>query len=198
MDDYVTFEAVLKGQGLTRNLSINFNNLHLVRPCMEYMASFKEALFEYMAHRVEEFSYPKLTTEKDVKAYLRRVADYEKGKVPEHHVPSSAFWLVDGQQYLGSGDVRHHLNDQLRRLGGNIGYAIRPAGWGRGLGTTNLALLLNEAKKLGIQRPVITCFDENIASYKVIEKNGGILKGKVENRVMGYKRLTRLYEIDIM
>ena len=182
---------------MLRRLDIDFNNLHLVEPCMEYMDSYKEALMEYMAHRVEEFSYPKLSTNGDVRAYLRRVKNYKKGKVQEGHVPSSAFWMVDGVHYLGSGDVRHHLNDALRRLGGNIGYAIRPAAWGKGLGTRQLALLLTEAAKLGIQKPLITCFDQNIPSYKIIEKNGGILLNKIENRAYGQKRLTRIYEIDL-
>jgi len=190
------FRDVLAGVGQgVRELDVDFSGLRLVRPCMEYMDSFQEALLEYMAFRVEEFSYPKLSNARDIKAYLKRLDKFRKGKVPEGFVPSSAFWLVDGRQYLGSGDVRHYLNDNLRRLGGNIGYAIRPGGWRQGLGTIQLALLLDEAGRLGVQTPIITCFEHNIGSIKIIEKNGGVLINTVQNRVKGSKVLTRIYEV---
>lgn len=192
-----TYAAVLQGQGLVRNLDIDFNNLHLVEPCMEYMDSFREALLEYMAHRVEEFAYPKLSNSRDAKAYLRRIKNFRKGKVPQGFVPSSAFWLVDGRHYLGSGDVRHCLNDALKRLGGHVGYSIRPSAWHKGLGNIQLALLLEQARLLNIERAVITCYDSNSASAKVIEKNGGILVNKVVNRVQGVKKLTRIYEVEL-
>lgn len=193
-----TFKAILLGQPgmMPKNkLDINFNNLYLVTPCAEYMSSFKEAINEYMAHRVEEFSYPKLSTQKDEKAYLKRIKGYAQGKVPEGFVPSSAFWLVDGQHYLGSGDVRHHLNDNLRRFGGNIGYSIRPGAWGLGLGTINLALLIKEAKTLGVAEPLITCYETNIGSIKIIEKNGGTHIDTVQNRVKAILTPTRIYQI---
>jgi len=36
-----------------------------------------------------------------------------------------------------------------------------------------LRLALLEAKKLGIEKVLLTCSDDNIASAKVIENNGG-------------------------
>jgi len=192
-------EALLAGheEQVLHDIDINFKNIHLVQPCHEYLQSFREAIMEYTAFRVEDFVYPKITTQRDANAYFRRLARYRKGKVPKGHVQSSAFWLVDGVNYLGSGDVRHELNEQLCRLGGNIGYSIRPAAWRQGLGTVQLGLLLQEAVKIGVLRPTITCFDDNIASIKVIEKNGGVRVNMVTNRVRGEKRLTRIYEIEI-
>ena len=152
---------------------------------------------EYMAHRVEDFAYPKLSNKRDIKAYLKRLDEFRAGKVPDGFVPASAFWLVDGVHYLGSGDVRHALNAHLQRLGGNIGYSIRPAAWGKGLGTVQLAFLLQEARKLGVEKPIITCYDENFASIKIIERNGGVLVKKVVNRVYGKQRLTRIYEVNL-
>ncbi|MCL2415389.1 MAG: GNAT family N-acetyltransferase, partial [Defluviitaleaceae bacterium] len=107
------------------------------------------------------------------------------------------FWLVDKNLYLGTGDIRHFLTDQLKKLGGNIGYSIRPAAWRNGLGTIQLALLLLESKKLNILSPIITCFDHNIGSARIIEKNGGILLQKVFNWHNGKEILTRIYRIDI-
>jgi len=180
-------------------INIDFGNLHLVRPCVGYMHSYRAAIYEYCKWAVEDFAYPKITTRRDVAAFLRRTEQFRRGVgVPSGFVPSSAFWLVDGRNYIGSGDVRHFLNSRLRHLGGNIGYSIRPAAWGRGLGTLQLSMLLHEAKKLHIAKPIITCFDTNAASAKVIEKNGGVLLEKRLNQTDdGKNKLTRIYEIDL-
>ncbi|MCL2396974.1 MAG: GNAT family N-acetyltransferase [Defluviitaleaceae bacterium] len=177
---------------------IDFNNIHLVQPCMKYMDSYREAIVEYLQQRVEDFAYPKVAGKRAAMAYLQRLDNMRRGiGVPIGFVPYSAFWLVDGRQYLGSGDVRHYLNDKLRRLGGNIGYSVRPSAWRRGLGTLQLALLLDEAAGLRISKPVVTCFDVNAASARVIEKNGGVLVSKVNNRIDGQDKLTRVYQIDL-
>jgi len=42
---------------------------------------------------------------------------------------------------------------------------------------------------------LITCADDNIGSYKIIEANGGQLENKVENEDCGEKFLTRRYWI---
>ena len=42
---------------------------------------------------------------------------------------------------------------------------------------------------------LITCDDDNIGSYKIIEANGGILENKVENEDQGENFLTRRYWI---
>lgn len=186
-----------KAEQVLHDIEVNFQNLHLVYPCWKYLDSYRQGILEYMAYRVEDFAYPKITTQRDAKAYFKRVDKFRKGKVPIGFVPSSSFWLVDGENYLGSGDVRHRLNENLSRLGGHIGYSIRPAVWKQGLGAIQLGLLLLEAQKLGIARPMITCFDDNIGSIKVIEKNGGIRVNMVTNRVRGEKRLTRIYEINL-
>ena len=177
---------------------IDYSNLHLTPPCMAYMDSFRAAIADYRAYNVEDFGYPKVRTRAAAKAYIDKMDNMRRGlSVPRGFVPSSAFWLVDGRQYLGEGHVRHFLNDNLKRFGGNIGYSIRPKFWGKGLGTRQVALLLEEAKKLYIFRPIITCFEHNIASARIIEKNGGMLVQKVNNKINGRNRLTRIYQVDL-
>lgn len=39
-----------------------------------------------------------------------------------------------------------------------------------------LRLALIEAKKLGLEKVLVTCYDDNIASAKVIENNGGVFE----------------------
>ena len=177
-------------------LDINMNALKLVKPCQTYRESFIAAIAEYRRHKVIDFGYPEVEMDADFFYFLRRCEERREGKnLPRGYVPDSAFWLTDGVHYLGSGNVRHFLNQELKGYGGHIGYSIRPAAWGRGLGTVQLRLLLTEAKKVGITTARLTCFDDNIGSYRVMEKNGAVLINKVENRVNGRLRLTRVYEI---
>ena len=97
-------------------------------------------------------------------------------------VPASRFWLIgDADRYLGDVDVRHHLNEALRRFGGHIGYTIRPSERRKGYGGLICRLGIMEARKLGIGDILITCDDDNIGSCKIIEANGGQLRDKVDN-----------------
>ena len=183
---------------MASNFNINYENIHLIKPHMAYMDSYRAAIEEYRARGVEDFAYPNVSSKRSALAYLRRVENFRRGiGIPRGYVPGSSFWLVDGQHYLGSGDVRHYLTESLLKLGGNIGYSINPQFWRHGLGTLQLGLLLQEAKKLHITKPIVTCFDGNTASAKIIEKNGGVLLRKITNRFRGEDRLTRIYEIDL-
>lgn len=74
------------------------------------------------------------------------------------------------------GSVRHYLNDNLKVYGGHIGYSVVPDERKNGYGTIILSLLLEEAKKLGINEVLVICDKNNIGSIKVIEKNNGIIR----------------------
>lgn len=123
-----------------------------------------------------------------------------RGVAEPGFVPASLFWLVepsdaaaaiacalaanDGEtaaaaaasvRILGTLHLRHRLNDRLLAHGGHIGYAVRPDARGRGLAKRMLAMGLEEARRLGLSRVLVTCLRENIASASVIRANGGVL-----------------------
>jgi predicted acetyltransferase len=83
-------------------------------------------------------------------------------------------WIVEGDRVLGGIALRHELNDFVLRVG-HIGYGIRPSSRRRGLATWALGRTLEEARVLGLDRVLITCEVDNIASMKTIERHGGIL-----------------------
>ena len=84
------------------------------------------------------------------------------------------------------------------QFGGNIGYGIHPKYWKQGYGTMALKLGLEKAKEIGLKDKVlITCDDDNIGSCKIIEKNGGILENKIENRDDDEVFLTRRYWVKL-
>jgi predicted acetyltransferase/catechol 2,3-dioxygenase-like lactoylglutathione lyase family enzyme len=127
---------------------------------------------------------------------LLRAEDPERlapGMVPETH-----YWLILGDEWVGSLRLRHHLNDTLRKYGGHIGYEIRDGFRQRGLGHRNLALGLEKARELGLDRVLITCDSSNIGSRKIIEGAGGVLEA--EELFSGFglsERLTRRYWVEL-
>lgn len=93
-------------------------------------------------------------------------------------LPSRRFWLWDGQ-FCGTINVRWQLGTAALPgyVSGHVGYAVVP--WKRRLGyaTRALALLLPVCRDVGLSIVTITCDEDNLASRKVIEANGGVLVG---------------------
>jgi predicted acetyltransferase len=111
-------------------------------------------------------------------SYMAQIERFRRGVALQPRlVPSSEFWLVKGRRILGRISVRHRLNANLEIEGGHIGYDVRPSERRKGYGSLMLKLALEEARKMGLKRVLITCDTDNIASAKIIEKNGGIFEG---------------------
>lgn len=110
------------------------------------------------------------------KRWLSRQEEWSEGRnLPDGYVAQTLYWLVDGGMPVGIGKIRHALTAESRESGGNVGYAIASACRGRGYGKVLLGLLLEEAKKMGLDEILLTVDKGNIASKKVVEANGGIL-----------------------
>lgn len=176
--------------------------MKLVLPSAEYKDSFIEAVKEFQqdddyTHRTlayKELSIPEL--EADFESFVERKISSAQGEnLPDGFVPSTEYWFVDGTEYIGRVTVRHRLNEKLLNIGGHIGYDIRPTKRGRGYGNEMLRLALQKAKEFGISRVLITTDMRNVASRKIIEKNGGILENQIPNPEMGHDALR--YWIDI-
>ena len=76
---------------------------------------------------------------------------------------------------IGEVGIRTTLNDFWCNKGSQIFYKIRKSERKKGYGTRMLELALIECRKLGFQKVRINCDDNNVASKKVIEKNGGVI-----------------------
>ena len=101
--------------------------------------------------------------------------------VREGLVPATTFMAVNEEGHLvGMIDIRHRLNDYLLQFGGHIGYSVRKSERQKGYATEMLKLALEEARKIGIERALVTCYKDNIASAKTIQKNGGVLENEIE------------------
>ncbi|MFD9078560.1 GNAT family N-acetyltransferase [Streptomyces erythrochromogenes] len=85
-------------------------------------------------------------------------------------------WIVEGDRVEGGIALRHGLSHHLTEFG-HIGYGIRPSSRGRGLATWALGRMLDEARALGLDRVLLVCEVDNLASVGTIERNGGVLEG---------------------
>lgn len=97
-------------------------------------------------------------------------------------VPNEALWLSKGNEFLGAFNLRLELSPNLKLVGGHVGYEIRESHRGQGLATIGLALVKKRAwEKHRLSELLITCSPENVASERVIIKNGGIYQDTLEN-----------------
>ncbi|WP_280253537.1 GNAT family N-acetyltransferase [Nocardia abscessus] len=101
-------------------------------------------------------------------------------------------WIVEDDQVLGGIALRHEFDDFVR-WAGHIGYGIRPSARRRGLATWALGRMLDEARKLGMDRVLIICAADNIASAKTIQRHGGVLESIRDTQLGPARR----YWIDI-
>ncbi|MDO5676711.1 MAG: GNAT family N-acetyltransferase [Propionibacteriaceae bacterium] len=97
-------------------------------------------------------------------------------------VPATMLWAVADGEWLGRVSVRHELNDFLRQVGGHIGYAVRPSVRRRGIGGLLMRAGLDRLAELGVDNALVTCDDDNVASYRIIESAGGALENVVEGK----------------
>jgi predicted acetyltransferase len=103
--------------------------------------------------------------------------------------------FLDGK-IIGRSSIRHELNESLTQVGGNIGYAVATPYRGKGVATEILKQSLLYCRDvLGLSKVLVTCNDDNVASYKTIEKNNG----KLEDRYISEdgSRMTRRYWIKL-
>lgn len=127
--------------------------------------------------------------------YLEQLAAHEQGLgLPEGWV-ASALWgaFADGE-LVGRTCIRFELNEHLLQVGGHIGYGVRPAHRRRGHATGILRLSLAELARRGVESALVTCDEQNIASARTIEANGGVLENIIpvgEGRTMRFWVPTR-------
>lgn len=116
-------------------------------------------------------------TKTEFAAFVQKRINESRGQdLSAGRVPATYYILYDeNRNPVGLGKLRHYLNENLRKEGGHIGYGIRPSCRLRGWGSLLLASLLKEAAAKKIDKVLITIKEENTASRKVTENNGGCL-----------------------
>lgn len=144
----------------------------LIRPTTELVEEFMAMREEYLSAGEDRYA----SAGDDFAAYIRALLDASSGVgLRTGRVPYTTFWLQSARRLIGRSSIRHHLTPELEAEGGHIGYDIRPTERRKGYGTLILRLTLEKARELGLNRVLLTCDTDNVASAKIIEKNGGEL-----------------------
>lgn len=130
--------------------------------------------------------------------WLIRINDEREGKIP-NVVPTENFYLIrkNDNRIVGSSNIRLKLDDNLRDIGGHIGYSIRPSERRKGYNKINLYLALKVLKEYKIDYAYLDCLDTNIGSYKTMEALGGVLIEKKEKEHNEQVDLWRKYYFDV-
>lgn len=159
--------------------------LKLIKLTKAYEAQLGEMIDEWK--RDQELNHtnrsPWAIFKNDYHDFDHYLEDLELKTATEGRVPDSVFFLLDTERdrLLGAVNIRHYLNDALLKAGGHIGDGIRPSERRKGYATELVRLALEECRKLGIQRVLMTCDRDNIGSAKSIIKNGGVLENEFIN-----------------
>ncbi|HLI08558.1 MAG TPA: GNAT family N-acetyltransferase [Ktedonobacteraceae bacterium] len=153
--------------------------LRLVKPAVEYREAYTEMVRELLETDEAWFNNFPLALE-DFPAFVRELEEEAQGvNLPPGVVPQQTYWLLreneDGVTILGEIRLRPTLAEAFEEHHGHIGYNIRPSQRGKGYATRQLALVLQEARRSGLARVMLTVEGDNPASVRVIEKNGGKL-----------------------
>jgi predicted acetyltransferase len=153
----------------------------LVKPSIEYKNSFIAAIREFRAEKSTFFAELDIAVvEENFESYVNDLLSREKTPSKPGWVPSTTFWLIDDDIFIGYANVRHALNENLRKFGGHIGYAIRSSQRRQGHGTEMLRMTLMESRAMGLKKVLITCDETNSGSRKIIEANGGVLEDVIQ------------------
>jgi predicted acetyltransferase len=131
-----------------------------------------------------------------LRQYLEVLAKHRHGEhLPPHLVPSTFLFAFVGPRIVGRVSIRHRLSPVLEHIGGHIGYAVVPEFRRKGYGTEILRQAIVIAReKLGLARVLVTCDEDNVASIRVIERNGGVLEDVVTGADLSQPK--RRYWID--
>ncbi|HLW02797.1 MAG TPA: GNAT family N-acetyltransferase [Ktedonobacterales bacterium] len=153
------------------------DGLTLVAPTVALAEPYAAMVREFMETDEAWFTNFPLALE-DFAAFVCELEDEAQGiDLPPDVVPQQTYWLVqDGTAVLGEIRLRPHLTEPFEQHHGHIGYNVRPAQRGHGYATRMLALALEKAREQGLPRVMLTIEGENLASARVIEKNGGKLE----------------------
>lgn len=127
--------------------------------------------------------------------WLAMMRDRETGRtLPDGIVPETFLLAIVDGEVAGRGSVRHRLTQRLEVVGGHVGYAVRPTFRRRGVATALLRGCLDVLRGLEVDMAVVTCADGNVASARIIEAAGGVLRDVVPDP---HGRPTRRYDVPV-
>ena len=123
-----------------------------------------------------------VTYDEYLKNVLPVLMSYEHPvNMPDWFVPETYYYLWEGDSLVGEYRIRHYLTEALRKGAGHIGYSIRRDVRGNGYGTEGLRMTIEFARQIVLEDEIyLRVNKDNIASQKVMMKNGAYIAGEDE------------------
>ncbi|MBP5534789.1 MAG: GNAT family N-acetyltransferase [Alphaproteobacteria bacterium] len=124
-------------------------------------------------------------TRKEFSEFCKKnVLNAKKEALPKDKVPQIMYIIFDDAIPVGFGKFRPFLNEFcIKTRAGHFAYMISPKYRKRGYATAFLSFIKTEAQKAGLTEIEGTPLQKNIASRRVMEKNGGVVKEYNEDEV---------------
>ena len=171
------------------------NNMLFLRPLQKQdFESFCSAVDAFMGDAPAwDFAF-QFDRETSFTLYVETVQSWENGM--EGFVPCTYLVAVVRDQIVGRVSIRHELNDFLREYGGHVGYGVIPSERGKGYATEILRQALDICAEMKLRKIMISCDVDNLASKKVIEKNGGVFERETELDSVDTQKLIYSIETD--
>jgi len=178
----------------------SMKRMALVWPALEYLDSYLDALTRGFAHdnvrglaaTMEEIE----AIHKNPQSFVESLVDPEGKGAPitlpngmvVKRLPGYRRWMWDGE-FAGSIGFRWQPGtaELPSYVLGHMGYSVPEWKQGRGYATEALRQLLPDAKARGLPYVELTTDPDNVASQRVILKNGGVLVEEF-NKGPAYRR----------
>ena len=134
----------------------------------------------------------------DYEGWLEKLEVDRTMEPNENRVPADTYFLVreSDDRIIGMINIRHCLNENLRLIGGHIGYSVRPTERRKGYNKVNLYLGLLRCQELGINEVLMDCDADNLGSARTMQALGGsLVREWYEPNI--YKTVLQDYVIDV-
>lgn len=163
--------------------------IELVIPSVKYKETFINAVKDlkklegFISPSVQQFADYDLTElENNFQDYIvKPLIDTMNGvNLPEGFVPSTDFWILKGNVFVGRIGIRHRLTDFLEKYVGHIGYMVIPSYRKQGIASEALRLILGEASKMNIKEALLVCEEDNDVSKHMLENAVKKFGGRVD------------------
>ncbi len=152
----------------------------LEKPSIEHKKSYIEALREF--HEEGRYTFLDIKEiENNFESFIEKI---NNGKRNLHKpyadwvepVPETVLWLVKGNDFIGTLNIRHRLNWHLEKWGGHINFIIRPSMRGKGFGKKLLQKSIPYISYVGIDKALITIDPSDTGANKIVQSCGAELE----------------------